>query len=206
MTLEAKEINFGATTLSIKEGGNGGWVSTDINGALFDSIMDFRLKLDEKVIPAEAVTFNGMTKSRVTFNLNDAETGSYDLVSELPDGTLATLPDGFKVIPGASVGLGAKIDAPSVVRVDSYAPVTISYANGGNTDIEVYDLILVLDNGYLGTTIQDLDRHQSVLHIDLGSESDSRGYKSIPPGTKKTINLFMYQTTNLSNLTIYVIK
>ena len=206
MTLEAKEIHFGATTLSIKEGGNGGWVSTDINGALFDSIMDFRLKLDEKVIPAEAVTFNGMTKSRVTFNLNDAETGSYDLVSELPDGTLATLPDGFKVIPGASVGLGAKIDAPSVVRVGSYAPVTISYANGGNTDIEVYDLILVLDNGYLGTTIQELDRHQSVLHIDLGSESDSRGYKSIPPGTKKTINLFMYQTTNLSNLTIYVVK
>ena len=206
MTLEAKEVHFGASTLSIKEGGNGGWVSTDINGALFDSIMDFRLKMDEVVIPAEAVTFNGMTRSRVTFNLNDAETGSYDLVSELPDGTQAVLPDGFKVIPGASVALGAKIDAPSVVRVGSYAPISISYANGGNTDIEVYDLILVLDNGYLGTSIQDLERHQSVLSIDLGSESDSRGYKSIPPGTKKTINLFMYQTTNLSNLTIYVVK
>ena len=92
------------------------------------------------------------------------------------------------------------------MRVGSYAPISISYANGGNTDIEVYDLILVLDNGYLGTSIQDLERHQSVLSIDLGSESDSRGYKSIPPGTKKTINLFMYQTTNLSNLTIYVVK
>lgn len=206
MTLDAKEVHFGATTLSIKEGGNGGWVSTDINGALFDSIMDFRLKLDEKVIPAEAVTFNGMTKSRVTFNLNDAETGSYDVISELPDGTKATLPSGFKVIPGASVGLGAKIDAPSIVRVGSYAPISISYANGGNTDIEIHDLILVLDNGYLGTSIQDLERHESILHIDVDSESDSRGYKSIPPGTKKTINLFMYQTTNLSNLTIYVVK
>lgn len=206
MNLEAKEIHFGATSLSIKEGGNGGWVSTDINGALFDSIMDFRLKLDEKIIPAEAVTFNGMTKSRVTFNLNDAETGSYDVVSELPDGALATLPDGFRVIPGASVGLGAKIDAPSVVRVGSYAPISISYANGGNTDIEIYDLILVLDNGYLGTSIQDLERHQSILHIDVDSESDSRGYKAIPPGTKKTINLFMYQTTEMSNLTIYVVK
>ena len=41
----------------------------------FDSIMDFRLKLAEKVIPAEAVTFNGMTSSRVTFNLNDAVNG-----------------------------------------------------------------------------------------------------------------------------------
>jgi len=206
MTLHAKEIYFGATSLSITEGGSGGWVSTDVNGALFDSIMDFRLKLDEKVIPAEAVTFNGMTKSRVTFNLNDAETGSYDVVSELPDGTLATLPDGFKVIPGASVGLGAKIDAPSIVRVGSYAPISVSYANGGNTDIEIYRLMLVLDNGYLGTTIQDLERHQSVLYLDLKTASDSRGYTSIPPGEQRTINLFMYQTTNSSNLTIYVVK
>lgn len=206
MTLDAKEVHFGATTLSIKEGGNGGWVSTDINGALFDSIMDFRLKMDKEVIPAEAVTYNGMTKSRVTFNLNSATIGSYDVVSELPNGTQATLPNGFKVIPGASVALGAKIDAPSVVRVGNYAPISISYANGGNTDCEIYDLILVLDNGYLGTSIQDLERHQSVLHIVVDSESDSRGYKSIPPGTQKTINLFMYQTANASNLTIYVVK
>ena len=206
MTINAKEVNFGATTLSIAEGGNGGWVSTDIKGALFDSIMDFRLKLAEKVIPAEAVTFNGMTSSRVTFNLNDAATGSYDVVSELPDGTLATLPKGFKVIPGASVGLGAKIDAPSMVRMGSYAPVSISYANGGNTDCEIYRLMLVIDQGYLGTTIKDLDRHQSVLYLDLGSESNSRGYTSIPPGTQKTINLFMYQTASLSNITIYVVK
>ena len=168
--------------------------------------MDFRLKLAEKVIPAEAVTFNGMTSSRVTFNLNDAATGSYDVVSELPDGTLATLPKGFKVIPGASVGLGAKIDAPSMVRMGSYAPVSISYANGGNTDCEIYRLMLVIDQGYLGTTIKDLDRHQSVLYLDLGSESNSRGYTSIPPGTQKTINLFMYQTASLSNITIYVVK
>ena len=206
MTLHAKEINFGATTLSITEGGTGGWVSTDINGALFDSIMDFRLKLAEKVIPAEAVTFNGITKSRVTFNLNDAATGSYDVVSELPDGTLATLPDGFKVIPGASVGLGAKIDAPGIVRMGSYAPISVSYANGGNTDIEIYQLMLVIDNGYLGTSIQDLERHQSVLYLDLKTVSDSRGYTSIPPGEQRTINLFMYQTAIASNLTIYVVK
>lgn len=206
MTLDAKEVHFGATSLSIMEGGNGGWVSTDVNGALFDSIMDFRLQLDKVVIPAEAVTYNGMTKSRVTFNLNRASVGSYDVVSELPNGTQATLPEGFKVVPGASVALGAKIDAPSIVRVGNYAPLSITYANGGNTDCEIYDLILVLDNGYLGTTIKELDKHQSVLHLEVDSESDCRGYKAIPPGTQKTINLFMYQTTNLSNLTIYVVK
>ena len=206
MTISVEQVFFGATTLSITEGGAGGWVSTDVNGALFDSIMDFRLKMAEKVIPAEAVTYNGMTQSRVTFNLNDAEVGTYDVVSELPDGTQATLPRGFKVIPGTSVGLGAKIDAPSIVRIGSYAPISVSYANGGNTDIEIYRLMLVLDNGYLGTSIQDLERHQSVLYIDLGHEGNSRGYTSIPPGEQRTINLFMYQTTNTSSLTIYVVK
>lgn len=206
MTLSAKEIFFGATKLSIKEGGNGGWVSTDINGALFDSIMDFRLKLEEVEIPAEAVTYNGMTRSRVTFNLNNAQTGTYDVVSELPGGTQAVLKDGFKVIPGASVNLAAKIDAPSVVRVGSYAPVSISYANGGNTDCELYDLIVVIDNGYLSTTIEGLDRHESVLHLPIDSNSDTRGYKSISPGTQKTVNIFMYQISNTSNITIYIVK
>lgn len=206
MTLTARDIQFGATTLSISEGGNGGWVSTDINGAMFDSIMDFRLKLAQTVIPAEAITYNGMSKSRVTFNLNKAEVGTYDVVSELPNGTQATLPNGFKVIPGASVNLGAKIDAPSVVRVGSYAPVSISYANGGNTDCELYDLILVIDNGYLATTIEGLELHQSVLHLPIDTEGDARGYKMIPPGTQKTINIFMQQVANNSNLTIYLVK
>ncbi len=206
MTLRAQEVNFGATSLSIAEGGNGGWVSTDVRGALFDSIMDFRLKLAEETIPAEAVSFNGMSSLRVTFNLNKASTGAYDVVSELPDGTVATLPKGFRVVPGAAVSLGAKIDAPSLVRVGSYAPISVSYANGGNTDCEVYRLMLVIDDGYLGTTIKDLDRHQSVLYLDLGGESDSRGYTAIPPGTQKTINLFMYQTVATSHLTIYVVK
>ena len=168
--------------------------------------MDFRLTMDKEVIPAEAITYNGMTRSRVTFNLNKAEVGSYDVVSELPSGVLATLPQGFKVVPGASVNLGAKIDAPSVVRVGSYAPVSISYANGGNTDCELYDLILVIDNGYLSTTIEGLDQHQSVLHLPIDTESDARGYKLIPPGTRKTINIFMYQIANNSNLTIYMVK
>lgn len=206
MTISAEQVFFGATTLSITEGGAGGWVSTDVNGALFDSIMDFRLKMGEIVIPAEETNYNGMTRSRVTFNLNDAEVGTYDVVSELPDGTQATLPKGFKVIPGASVGLGAKIDAPSVVRIGSYAPISVSYANGGNTDIEIYRLMLVLDNGYLGTSIQDLERHQSVIYIDLGRDSNNRGYTSIPPGEQRTINLFMYQTAQGSHLAVYVVK
>jgi subtilase family serine protease len=206
MSLTARDINFGATTLSISEGGTGGWISTDVNGALFDSIMDFRLKLDETVIPAEAITFNSMTRSRVTFNLNDAQTGTYDVVSELPDGTQATLPQGFKVIPGASVSLGARIDAPSSVHPETYVPVSISYANGGNTDCRIYDLVLSIDNGgYLATTIKGIKEHRTSLSLPVDAESDARGYKTIPPGTQKTINVFLYPSST-SNLYIYVVE
>jgi len=41
MTLSAHEVQFGATTLSIKEGGTNGWISTEIHGAMFDSIITF---------------------------------------------------------------------------------------------------------------------------------------------------------------------
>ncbi|WP_455587457.1 CARDB domain-containing protein [Bacteroides sp.] len=206
LNLSAKKINFGATSFSINQGGTGGWLSTEVKGALFDSIMDFRLQMDKKVIPAEAVTFKGQTASRVTFNLNDADPGSYNVVSELPDGTLATLPDGFKVIPGASVGLGIKMDVPSVVRAGSYAPISIAYANGGTTDIEIYELLLVIDEGYLGEDIKDLDNHQSALHIKPDFGSDTRGYISIPPGTQNVLNLYMYQIASSSTITIYIVK
>lgn len=206
LNLSAKVVNFGATTFSLKEGGNGGWISTDVKGALFDSIMDFRLQMDKKVIPAEAITYKGQTVAKVTFNLNDAETGTYNVLSELPDGTLATLPNGFRVIPGASVGLGIKMDVPSVVRVGSYAPISIAYANGGTTDISIYEMLLVIDEGYLGESISDLDKHQSVIHIKPDMGADNRGYISIPPGTHNVLNLFMYQIASTSTITIYIVK
>lgn len=206
MKLSPKVVNFGATSFSIREGGTGGWISSDVRGALFDSIMDFRLQMDKKVILAEAVTFKDQTSSHITFNLNHAEVGTYDVVSELPDGTVSTLPKGFRVIPGASVGLGVKLDVPGVVRTGSYAPISVSYANGGNTDIRIYELLIVIDEGYLASDIKDLEHQQSVLHIKPDFGADNRGYVSIPPGTQKTLNLYMQQVANASTITVYIVK
>lgn len=206
MTLSPKVVNFGVTSFSIREGGTGGWISSDVRGALFDSIMDFRLQMDDKVILAESVTFKDQTSTHITFNLNDAKIGTYDVISELPDGTVSTLPKGFRVIPGASVGLGVKLDVPGVVRAGSYAPISVSYANGGTTDIEIYELLLVIDEGYLAYDIKDLEHHQSVLHIKPDFGADNRGYISIPPGTQKTLNLYMQQVANSSTITIYIVK
>ena len=61
MTITAREVPFGATTLSVTEGGVDGWISTNVRGALFDSIMDFRLEKGLVMLPAESITFHDQT-------------------------------------------------------------------------------------------------------------------------------------------------
>lgn len=207
MMIAAREVQFGATTLSIKEGGNNGWISTEIRGALLDSIMDFRLLHEGEIIPAEVVMYNDQTSSRATFNLNDAETGIYDFVSELPDGTMATLPEGFRVVPGANVNLGIKFDAPKAVRIDGYAPVSVTYVNGGNTDIVIRELLLTIKGGELSTSIEGLKADpQTELHIRPEAKQDIRGYVVIPPGKQETVNYYFRQTSGWTYLNLYIVK
>lgn len=206
MTLSAREVQFGATTLSIKEGGTDGWISMDIRGALLDSIMDFRLSSEDHIIPAESITFYDQTSTKASFNLHDAKVGSYDVISELPNGTLATMPDGFKVVPGTNVALGVKLEAPRVVHYGSYAPLSIAYANGGNTDIAIYELLLVIDHGYLATTMEGLKEGKSELHIKIDGGLDNRGMVIIPPGKQGVITCYMEQRAGTSHLKLYIVK
>ena len=205
MTLSVKDIPFGATTLSVKEGGTEGWLSTEIHGAMLDSIMDFRLANAENEIPVEALTFHNQTYTVATFNLNRAETGSYDLISELPDGTQARLPNGFNVVPGMSVKLGVKLGLPGAVRGYVMAPISIAYANGGNTDIAIKELLVVAENGVLSKTVNGLKEAERELSIVPETGQDKRGYVSIPPGTQEVINCFVGTSGNC-NITVYVVK
>ena len=207
MTLSAREVQFGATTLSITEGGTNGWISTEIHGALLDSIMDFRLAREGEMIPAESITFYDQTSSKATFNLNDAATGSYNVVSELPDGTQATLPDGFKVVPGTNVALGVKLDAPKATRISGYGPVSVTYVNGGNTDIVIRELLLTIRGGQLSTTIEGFKTNpQTALHIRPDVKQDNRGFVVIPPGKQETVNYYFLQTAGYTYLNLYIVK
>lgn len=207
MTLSAREVQFGATTLSITEGGTNGWLSTEIHGALLDSIMDFRLAREGDMIPAESITFYDQTSTKATFNLNDVETGSYVVVSELPNGTQATLPDGFKVVPGVNVNLGVKIDAPHWTHIDSPVPVTIAYANGGNTDIVVRGILFASEGGDVGMTIEELNKHENVLSLKPKGIGDNRGFITIPPGTQETFRCYFRQyKTGMCYLKVFVVK
>lgn len=208
LTLSAKELHFGASSLSITEGGNGGWISTNIRGAMLDSIMDFRLVNKNGTIPAEILHYKGSTSTVVTFNLNDVELGRYDVVSELADGTQATLKNGFTVVPATSVNVEVKLDGPSSYRLNSYAPMSLAYFNNGTNDVELYEFMLTIDDGYIAATYDDLDRNrQKVLHFRPDYERNSRGFISLPPGERCVLTFFIKTGNNMeNNVSVFVVK
>lgn len=206
MTLFAKQIPFGASSLTISEGGEGGWITTGINGALFENIMDFRLAKDVNVLPAEVVTWDGATQSMVTFNLNNAALGKYDVVSELPDGTVGTLEEAFNVVEGKEVGVSVKLDVPEFFRPNTAIPFSFFYANGGTTDDAISEILIVIENGWLSFDVQGLEEHVSELHYRPHGETNARGYVSIPPGEQKIVNAYYRATENTCKISIYILK
>jgi len=208
LTLSTKELQFGASSLSISQGGNGGWLSTNIKGAMLDSIMDFRLVNKEVSIPVENLHYKGSTSTMATFNLNNVEVGQYDVISELPDGTKATLPNGFTVVPATSVNVEVKLDGPSAFRLNSYAPMSLAYFNNGTNDVELYELMLTIDDGYIAATYDDLDKNrQKVLHFRPDYERNSRGFISLPPGERCVLTFFIKTGGNMeNNVSVFVVK
>lgn len=206
MTISAKEIPFGASSLTISEGGEGGWITTGINGALFESIMDFRLAQSTRMMPAEVVTWDGATQSMVTFNLNDAALGEYDVVSELPDGTTGTLEKAFRVVEGKEVGVSVKLDVPGTFRPNTAIPFSFYYANGGTIDDAISEFLIVIENGWLSFDAKGLEEHVTELHYRPHGETNARGYVSIPPGEQKIVNAYYQGTDRTCTISIYILK
>lgn len=207
MTIKAEIVDFGATSLDLTQGGNGGWVTTGINGALFDSIMDFRLTMGSHTLPAEVVTWDGGTQAAVTFNLTEAEEGTYHLVSERPDGLNGTLENAFEVVEGRAFDLGIRLDFPSLIRPGVSFPFSFSYANGGTTDIELSEIRIVMDNAVVGLSVEDLQTNpqQTITYKPLG-ETNARGYVSIPPGEQKIVNAYCTPLGTTITVTLFIFK
>ena len=207
MTIKAEIVDFGATSLELTQGGNGGWVTTDINGALFDSIMDFRLTRGNHILPAEVVTWDGGTQAAVTFNLTEAEEGTYHLVSERPDGLNGTLENAFEVVEGRAFDLGISLDFPSRIRAGVSFPFSFSYANGGTTDVELSEIRIVMDNGIIGLSVEDLQNNpQSTIAYKPHGETNARGYVSIPPGEQKIVNAYCTPQASTITVTLFIFK
>ncbi|MCC8145043.1 MAG: hypothetical protein LIO93_01100 [Bacteroidales bacterium] len=206
--LSSKILQFEITNIRTNQGGNGGSVTSDVTGAKFDTIMDFRLKNSEGYIPAEAVYFQDQTYSVVSFNLNNTSPGTYDIVAELPGGKLTELENAYTVVNGVSIPLSTKIVMPSSACLSTKVPFSIEYSNMGTTDIAVSGLLLVSANGHpIGLSIKDLEKRETEIHIPLYQEEDRAKPSVMSPGSKGTRTVFVYaDTAQTISLRLYIIR
>lgn len=202
ITLSASIINFEILHVNADHGSNTGSLTTQVLGAKFDSIMDFRLMQGEEYLPAEKVFFSNSTESFVTFNLKDVPTGLYDVVAELPTG-LVTIKDGaFTVEEGLPAELSVNIIAPSSVRNGNTFTVNIEYGNIGTTDLNVSALVVVSRNGHpIALASEELSQGETMLEFDTAEANGNPDV--IRPGKRGTRTLFV-KANNASNVSLGV--
>ncbi len=142
ITLATSIVNFEILHVDTDHGSNTGSITTQIIGAKFDTIMDFRLVNGNEYLPAEKVFFTNSTETYATFNLIDMPTGSYGMEAELPGGIITIKDQAFQIEEGLPAELVVNIIAPSSVRAGNKFSCTIEYGNYGSTDLNVSGFVV----------------------------------------------------------------
>lgn len=177
ITLLAAIIPFRITSADANKGGNTGIVTVKIEGARFEQHTAFRLHKDSTLIQPAAIHFINSSLVFVSYNLQQAPTGSYTVIATKLSGDTAQLTNGFEVIagPGSSIGGGGgsgsggpgggagfvcqitNIGFEELLRTEALHPestrpqrvvaITIYYENKGTVDVPVPIRYLVSQAG-----------------------------------------------------------
>lgn len=206
VTLLATIVDFEIISVTANSGANTGSVTTQIIGAKFDTVMDFRLANSSGYLPAEKVFFHNSTESYATFNLRDQETGIYDMVAELPGGIITVKGQAFVVEQGLPAELLSNIIAPASVRNGNTFTVTIEYGNNGSTDLNISGFLLVSTNGFpIAFSSDGLANNATELTFETGEPNGNPDV--IRPGyfATKTVFVKANRVGNI-NLKLYPIR
>ena len=206
ITLSATIINFEILHVNADHGSNTGSLTTQVIGAKFDSIMDFRLVQGDDYMPAEKVFFSNSTESFVTFNLTDLPAGLYDVAAELPGGIITIKDGAFTVEEGLPAELSVNIIAPSSVRSGNTFTVNIEYGNIGTTDLNVSGLVVVSQNGhYIALQSDGLTQHETELYFDTAEPNGNPDV--LRPGSRGTRTIFVKaNNSNTVRISVYAIR
>jgi subtilase family serine protease len=163
ISLLAKIIPFSITRVEADQGGNTGLVTVKLSGAKLEPGMTISLVGATVTHQATAVYYTDPAKLYATFNLSGAPLGKYSVKVQKSNGAIAQLPNSFTVIagtPGGASGaqqlftctiqnigydenIALDVLAPSSVRRNQKAKITIAYRNAGNVDIPAQTRILL---------------------------------------------------------------
>lgn len=170
ITLEASIINFEILHVDTDHGANTGSITTQIIGAKFESVMDFRLAQGNGHLPAEKVFFTNSTETYATFNLTDMPAGSYDMIAELPGGVITVKGQAFQIQEGLPAELSVNIVGTSSVLVGNKFTYTIEYGNHGNTDLNVSGFVVTC-NYPIAFSQKDLELGLKEITFMTGEEN-----------------------------------
>ena len=206
ITLSTSIINFEILHIDADHGSNTGSVTTQVLGAKFDSIMDFRLVQGDEYIPAEKVFFSNSTESFVTFNLAEMQAGQYDIEAELPSGVITVKDGAFTVEEGLPAELTVNIISPSSVRNGNTFTVNIEYGNIGSTDLNVSGLVVLsLNEHWIALESDDLNEHETQLYFETGEPNGNPDV--LRPGSRGTKTIFVKaNNTNTVRISVYAIR
>ena len=206
VTLLATIINFEIISVNANSGANTGSVTTQIIGAKFDTIMDFRLANSNGYLPAEKIFFHNSTETYATFNLRNQEAGVYDMVAELPGGIITVKGQAFVVERGLPAELLTHIIAPASVRNGTTFTVTIEYGNNGSTDLNISGFLLVSANGFpIAFTSDSLANNSTELTFETGEPNGNPDV--IRPGHFASKTIFVKASREgIINLKLYPIR
>ncbi|ERN43113.1 hemolysin-type calcium-binding repeat protein [Rubidibacter lacunae KORDI 51-2] len=171
-TLSAETIPFSLSETDPLTVGTSGPFTLELEGARFDSETDFRLVTpDGQVIEPIALVRENSTKAFVTFGLEDAPLGIYDIQAEAGDGDIAELTDALTVIAGEGENFIARIEGPARVRPRVSYAARIDYANAGDVDSAAALVILRSETGTpLGADFDDIAPRNGLHLLAIGDD------------------------------------
>jgi hypothetical protein len=140
--LLARKLNFEIRSVNSNKGGNSGRITFQLKGAKFSTVKKIRLKRGSGIFTSDSINIINPTTMFVTFNLNDAPLGVYDVtaINEANDST--TLANSFTIEAANNSLVAGNVFAPSNSRLNSAAIIRVEFSNPGNTDIVNPQLII----------------------------------------------------------------
>jgi len=204
VTIAASIVNFEILHVDADHGSNAGSITTQIIGAKFDSIMDFRLVQGNQYLPAEKVFYSNSTESYATFNLKDMPAGDYGMAAELPGGIITIKNQAFVIEEGLPAELAVNVIAPSSVRRGSKFTANIEYGNYGSTDLNVSGFV-VISNFPIAfqSDSLSLNQHELTFMTDEGQGNPD----VIRPGYLASKTIFVYANDEgLITIFVYPIR
>ena len=219
--LLAEIIPFQITSITSNQGGNTGSMTAIMEGAKFYQGMPVWLENPALgTIEAVNVEVVNSTKAFVTFPLDGATEGIYDVVSENDEMEQAALEDGFEITTG-SIGNGPLIASctfdfggdlltiedvpgglellefapshPAFVRPNQIVPITLRFENTGDIDVPVPTRIFSSLTGFpLASATDDLPEELEELSLVFTEEGGPRNV--LRPGGVAFITVYSKAT------------